>query len=492
MQKKIFFMVFSFIASLLFFQNCGDKLKSNSTVTQTSVSIEPDNSQPINCKTNEHLENGLCNPNSKACVIPNGAGLRDWNGSAYSPCQISQCNSGYKNVLSSCVVVKNYLKTAGNQIVDAAGVPVRLTSVNVHGMETVDLAPIGLYSRKWQDYMNEIKAAGFNSIRLAFSVEMISTTKAPSNISFSANPDLVGKTPLQIMDKLVEYAEFLGLRVILDCHRVTAGNGTETGGLWFYAGNAAYTEAKWIAAWTTLANRYKGNPTVIGADLFNEPHNPAIWGGNSANDFARAVTAAGNAILAINPDWLIFVEGVSGYTNLGGGIPNSPGAWWGQNLQGVATRPIVLNVANRLVYSPHVYPPGVLGETPALLFGAATFPANMPPIWDKMFGYIYKNNTAPLWFGEFAANETGIASNAKCTLNDPREPKWLSLFLKYINGDFDGNGTSEVATGKLAPSWAYWSWAFDDCGRFMYTDVRFMNRSAVKINLLKPLIYKQF
>jgi Cellulase (glycosyl hydrolase family 5) len=32
-------------------------------------------------------------------------------------------------------------------------------------------------------------------------------------------------------------------------------------------------ESTWIADWKALAARYKGNPTVIGADLHNEPHN---------------------------------------------------------------------------------------------------------------------------------------------------------------------------------------------------------------------------
>ena len=53
---------------------------------------------------------------------------------------------------------------------------------------------------------------------------------------------------------------------------------------------------------------------VIGADLHNEPHAPACWGcGDKALDWRLAAERAGNAILAVNPNWLIFVEGVNCY-----------------------------------------------------------------------------------------------------------------------------------------------------------------------------------
>jgi hypothetical protein len=39
-----------------------------------------------------------------------------------------------------------------------------------------------------------------------------------------------------------------------------------------------------------LAGRYRGNPTVIGADLDNEPHGAATWGdGNPQTDWRRSI-----------------------------------------------------------------------------------------------------------------------------------------------------------------------------------------------------------
>ena len=53
-------------------------------------------------------------------------------------------------------------------------------------------------------------------------------------------------------------------------------------------------ESRWIQDWVMLAQHYAGNPTVIGADLHNEPHGPATWGdGNPATDWRLAARARG-------------------------------------------------------------------------------------------------------------------------------------------------------------------------------------------------------
>ena len=64
---------------------------------------------------------------------------------------------------------------------------------------------------------------------------MLHTTAAPNGIDFSKNPDLQGLTALQIMDKIVDYAGQIGLKIILDHHRSDAGAGTSANGLWYDA-----------------------------------------------------------------------------------------------------------------------------------------------------------------------------------------------------------------------------------------------------------------
>ena len=122
------------------------------------------------------------------------------------------------------------------------------------------------------------------------------------------------------MDKIIGYAGSIGLKVILDRHRPDAGSQSA---LWY---TSRYDEARWISDWEMLARRYAGNTTVIGADLHNEPHDEATWGdGNRATDWRLAAERAGNAILAVNPEWLIIVEGIECVAEACN--------WWGGNLQ---------------------------------------------------------------------------------------------------------------------------------------------------------------
>lgn len=492
--KKNSFQVLSalVVAALLVFafQNCGDGFK---TIVESELA-----SQSLSCELDQHLEGDLCVANKRSCSVLNGMGEQNWNDSGWGTCTLTQCNQGFEKIGTTCRKQMTFLSTQGNQIIDGEGKKIRIAAVNWKGMETVDYAPIGLYAQPWRFRMDGIKAAGFNTIRLPFSLELLETMAMPKNIDFQKNPELVGKTPLQIMDMIIAYAHELGLRVILDCHRRTADElrvGSERDGVWY---DSYYTEQKWISAWVFLANRYKNNPTVIGADLFNEPHSTATnlitWGGGGANDWARAAEAAASAILTEHPSWLIFVEGHSGY-NLTGLTPSTR-AWWGQNLQGVRNRPIrpVVQgkvITNKVVYSAHPYPPGVL-QGPNELFNASNFPQNMPAVWNQMFGYIYTSNIAPLWIGEFNANQTGVSTNSKCTLNDAREPKWINAFLKYLGGDFNGDGTSDIRSGDHGMSWAYWQWGFDDCGRNLFLDVKMANLDTAKINLLRPLMFPQY
>ena len=148
-------------------------------------------------------------------------------------------------------------------------------------------------------------------------------------------------------------------------------------------------ESRWINDWVMLAQHYRGNPTVIGADLHNEPHDPATWGdGNPATDWRLAAERAGNAILAVNPDWLIIVEGIEHY--------QGASYWWGGNLEGAKQYPVQLSVPHQLVYSAHDYGPEVYDQN---WFQAPTFPKNMPSFWQKHWGYLQTEKIAPVYLG---------------------------------------------------------------------------------------------
>ena len=343
-----------------------------------------------------------------------------------------------------------YWHTSGSQILDSSNQPVKIAGINWFGFETGNYTFHGLWSRDYRDVLDQIKSLGYNTIRLPYSSQLFDagtvsnsisnapTTKWPNgmNLPLMVNGTMNGTPlpPLQMLDVIINYGGSIGLRFILDRHRPDSGAQSP---LWY---TAAYSESRWISDWVMLANHYAGNTAVIGADLHNEPHHiqgnnttGSCWGcGNTAVDWRLAAERAGNAILAANSNWLIFVEGVDCF-GPNGVMQATEGAdctWWGGQLAGAKDYPVRLNVANRLVYSAHEYDNGVFAQS---WFSASNFPNNMPALWDKWWGYLHKGNIAPVMVGEFGS-----------LLNDPQDGIWLSALMSYMG------------TGANGMSWTFW------------------------------------
>jgi len=302
-----------------------------------------------------------------------------------------------------------YWHTRGGHIFDASGGPVRMTGINWFGMETGTYAPHGLWARSYRDLLDQIRSLGYNTVRLPYSSQLFDAGSTPNSIDLGKNPDLAGLSGVQIMDKIVAYAGQIGLRILLDRHRPDAGGQSA---LWY---TAQYSEARWISDWQMLAARYNGNPTVIGADLHNEPHDAACWGcGDVTVDWRLAAERGGNAVLSVNPNWLIVVEGVG----------------WGGDLTAAGANPVRLNVPNRVVYSPHDYPSSVAPEP---WTSDPTYPHNLPGIWNTRWGYLMRGNTAPVLLGEFGTKLQTTADIA-----------WLQTLVAYL-----GSGATGI-------DWMYW------------------------------------
>ena len=307
--------------------------------------------------------------------------------------------------LKQTKITPNYLHTSGNQILDASGRVVGLSGLNWFGLETEVRAPHGLWQRNWEEMLDQIHDLGYNVIRLPFSNAMLVPGTKPTGINYAENPDLVNLTALEVMDRIIAGAGARDIRVILDNHRSTAGGGPESNGLWY---SDRYPESRWIDDWKMLANRYKGNDTVIGMDLRNEPFG-ACWGcGDPSKDWRLAAEKAGNAILSVNPDLLIIVEGIANY--------NGQNTWWGGNLMGAKKFPIRLEVSNRLVYSAHEYPASIY---PQSWFSDPSYPDNLPAVWDKYWGYLATET--PILIGEFGTR-----------LETDKDRQWLQKFRSYV------------------------------------------------------------
>ncbi|MFE2531516.1 cellulase family glycosylhydrolase [Streptomyces sp. NPDC059371] len=317
-----------------------------------------------------------------------------------------------------------YWHTDGRRILDAQNQPVRMAGINWFGFETSNYVVHGLWSRDYKSMIDQMKTLGYNTIRLPYSDDIFKGTQ-PNGITYAngLNADLQGLNSLQVMDKIVGYAGSTGLKVVLDRHRPDS---SAQSALWY---TSAVPESTWITNLKALAARYQGNTAVVGIDLHNEPHDPACWGcGDTSTDWRLAAERAGNAVLSVNSSLLIFVEGVQ--------TVNGQSTWWGGNLSGVATAPVRLSVANRLVYSAHDYATSVAQQP---WFSDPSFPANMPAVWDKYWGYIFKQNIAPVWLGEFGT-----------TLQSTVDQKWLAALVDYLR--------PTNTYGADSFNWTFWSW----------------------------------
>lgn len=124
------------------------------------------------------------------------------------------------------------------------------------------------------------------------------------------------------------------------------------------------------------------DPLVIGADLRNEPR--GLWGTMKWNSWAAAAEEASEALLEMNSDWLMFIEGISS----------------ANDCSGAQKRPVQLSVPHRVVYSSHVYAWSGWGSLEQYRSRAyPSFALDMERNW----GFLLTGNIAPVWVGEFGA-----------------------------------------------------------------------------------------
>ena len=359
-----------------------------------------------------------------------------------------------------------YWHTHASQILDAANRPVRIAGINWYGFETAKGIPGGLDVQDYKAVLDTVKKNGYNTVRLPLSNQMLESPIIPTEIKFSnhagaINSDLKSLNSLQILDRLIAYAGSQGLKIILDNHRSEAGDGPEMTGLWFTQG---YPESAWIADWQMLAQRYANDPTVIGFDLRNEPHNAssggACWSCGGTNDWHLAAQRAGNAILRVNAHLLIFVEGVDSYEN--------DFYWWGGNLEGVRSAPVKLAVPNQLVYSAHDYGPV---ESAQPWFTPNMSAAILSDVWTKHWAYISQDGIAPVWLGEFGV-DTSSAENP--TPAESMEALWFQSMVQFLNQN-----------PRL--SWAYWTLNGDDHNGLLDANYDATPKSAARQDALASI-----
>ncbi len=101
-----------------------------------------------------------------------------------------------------------------------------------------------------------------------------------------------------LIDTYLEWCEQAGIYVILDMHVVPPEDDILQGRIW----DDPAAQQQFLDLWTTLAARYANHPLIAGYDLYNEP------APSDAAQWWDLATRAGNAIRAVDPNHILFVE----------------------------------------------------------------------------------------------------------------------------------------------------------------------------------------
>ncbi len=408
-----------------------DNDKSNAPHSSVSSSDENDNPDELSSSSNENSQvSSDINDNKSDVILP--PVTNDKSSSSTTKNSSSDKQSDNPRYIDPDIDVTptgtpNWLSRKGASLYDSKGNKVRLTGVNWFGFETSAKVMHGLWTADYKDMLQLMVDLGFNSIRIPWSNVIIGDDSPVEVNANNINAELVGKNPIEALVIIANEAQRLGLKIILDNHsRVNDAYMTED--LWY---TESFSEKQWIDDWKYIADVFKDNDAVIAMDLNNEPHDRATWGsGDPELDWAMASEKCGNAILEVNPNVLIMIEGVEGWDGMD--TPEGEGYWWGGSLVGVKDRPIELTNSEKLVYSPHEYGPTVFEQE---WFKADDFPDNMAGIWDTQFGFIAKEGEGHLFIGELGIKGKG-----------GKDEVWFDTFLKYMD------------ESKEAYSWTFWAW----------------------------------
>jgi endoglucanase len=367
-----------------------------------------------------------------------------------------------------------FLSTSGSQIVDSAGRNVRIASIGWNGTDgRAGAALSGLWRVSYKTVLDSILGAGFNTVRIPWTDAGLNT---PINgyddklgwIDTTLNRDLVADqapdasghyryvTALQLFEKVVGYAGQIGLKVIFDHHNNEGVAGHQQTGLWYDFGpgvdGAGGPVTRRITAemfkqnWVEMARTFAGNSTVIGFDLHNEPNGDIghiTWGGGGPTDIKAMCEDVGSAIQSVNHDVLIICAGPLFYAPPPRASGMDPGyAAPAGDLTAAAANPVKLPIPHKLVYSVHEYPDEV---SDIARWGLAESGPDYIDRMNRTWGYLVRDNIAPVWIGEMGSSMKTASQRA-----------WAWTLIRYMNGEYGKQGGPGFAGDQQPISGSWW------------------------------------
>jgi endoglucanase len=345
--------------------------------------------------------------------------------------------------------------------------------------------------RTIQQTMNEITGMGINVVRLPVVPQTLNANDPQGTGSVLKNhPSVRVANSRLALEQFIVAADANNIEVMLDVHSCSNYIGWRAGRLdarppWTDAtrdnydftrenyscaasGNPAsvttthpYSQAQWLDNLRTLAGlgEQLGVDNIIGIDIFNEPHDYTWQQWKTLTEEAYA------AINAVNPNTLLFVQGIGTVAGTQDGSPSTTtqvphgdeasNPNWGENLFEAGSNPINIP-KERLVFSPHIYGPSVFVQKmfmdPAQpqcagLEGDAAGdadcnivinPAQLEAGWEEHFGYLRDQGYAVV-VGEFGGNldwplgQASIRDRERWSHITPGvDGQWQNAFVDYM------------------------------------------------------------
>lgn len=154
-----------------------------------------------------------------------------------------------------------------------------------------------------------IKQAGFNSVRVPFSYRLFVSEGEPQKLEGAG---------YELLDRVVDWCKKEGLFVILDMHAAPGGQtGDNIDDSWGYPFlfESAESQDLTVNIWRKIAARYRGEPTVVGYDLLNEPiahYFDSVYLNPKLEPLYRRIVAG---IRQVDRNHIIFLGGAQWDTN---------------------------------------------------------------------------------------------------------------------------------------------------------------------------------
>ncbi|KAG8375040.1 hypothetical protein BUALT_Bualt10G0058300 [Buddleja alternifolia] len=261
----------------------------------------------------------------------------------------------------------------------------------------------GLEKKPLKYIVNQIAKTGFNCVRFTWATYMF-TRPDYYNLTVSQsldkyglksakagiarnNPHLLHMKVVQAHKAVVVELGRNKLMVVLDNHvsqPTWCCNGRDGNG---FFGDASFDPTEWLHGLALVARMYKSNPAVVGMSLRNELR------GDRQNeaDWYKYMQDGATTVHKESPDFLVIISGLDFDTNL----------------RFLKTKPLQINLDNKLVYEAHWYS----FDNPADKWKSQTNHLCASVTQNARNNYLFLltgNNSFPLFLSEFGIDQRGV------------------------------------------------------------------------------------